>query len=101
MRCLYRLLRSCLEVTFAEAEVGELDVPITVYEDVLWFQVPVDGVEVLVEVVEGDEHFRGVEPGLVCGEPAHLFHVLEELVVDEVGKASISDPLVGLWEGKG
>ncbi len=66
---------------------------VAVEQDVLGLEVAVDGLEVVVQVVEGEQHFCGVEPRELQTELLGLLEELEELsaghVVDAVVEAGL------------
>ena len=57
---------------FAETKVDHLDVPVPVQQEILQLQVPVDDAS-LVEVAQGTDYLRGVEPGSILGESSTRF----------------------------
>lgn len=87
---------------FAEAEVREQQVAFRVEEAVFWFQVTVEHADGLVEVVEGEDHFRHVEGRRGFGEHALGGEVGEELAAlgvleDEVEFLAVLEGVVEFY----
>ena len=69
---------SLVHQLLGEPEVGELDVAISVQQDVLRLQVPIDDVPG-VQVLDGTDNLGRVEQPSVAGEAAAVPQVAEEL----------------------
>ncbi len=61
-----------------KSEIGYFNVPVGSYQNILRLEVPVDYV-LGVEVLQSQDQLAGVKPGVVLGEPLHLWEEIEEL----------------------
>ncbi len=61
-----------------KSEIGYFNVSVGSYQNVFWFEVPVDYV-LGVKVIQSQDQLTGVKPGVVLGEPFHLREEIEEL----------------------
>ena len=62
--------RVARHVLFRKPEIGDLDVPVHIDQQVLWLQVPVDDA-LLVQVLEAVQDFQEVEFGLFLRDSFH------------------------------
>ena len=69
---------SLVHQLLGEPEVGELDMAVSVQQDVLWLQVPIDDVPG-VQVLDGTDDLGRVEQPGVAREAATVPQVAEEL----------------------
>ena len=65
------------EKPFAQAKVGQLNVPVAVDENVLWLEVTVQNFEA-VQVLEGEHDLCRVKPDVSLREPLLLVQAMEQ-----------------------
>lgn len=76
-------LLHALNAAFSNAEIGQLDMPVTVKNDILGFQISIDN-PALMQVVKRDNYLGCIHANFIFSEASLLLEVVEKPTSREV-----------------